>query len=233
MVERSPAIGPSLLSADFSRLAAQIEAVEEAGANYFHLDIMDGHFVPPLTFGPKIAKAVRKLSRLPLDAHLMVDRPLDHAEDFAKAGADWICFHLETEVEPQKTIAEIRGLGVKVGMAIKPLTAVARVAPHLHLLDYLLVMSVEPGWSGQQFMPIAVDKLREARELAKRNGLDVLLQVDGGIDGSTAPLAVEAGATLLVAGSAIFGAPDAGQALQQIREASEGGRTQRKGMSGA
>jgi ribulose-phosphate 3-epimerase len=219
VVERRPAIGPSLLSADFSRLAAQIETVEQAGADYFHLDIMDGHFVPPLTFGPKIAKAARKLSRLPLDVHLMVKCPLDPAEGFAKAGADWICFHLETEEEPQKTIAEIRRLGVKVGMSIKPLTPVACVTPHLHLLDYLLIMSVEPGWSGQQFMPMAVDKLREARELASRNGLDVLLQVDGGIDESTAPLAVDAGAALLVAGSSIFGAPDPAKALQQIRDA--------------
>ncbi|HEY8394056.1 MAG TPA: ribulose-phosphate 3-epimerase [Thermaerobacter sp.] len=218
-----PVLAPSLLSADFARLGEQVREAEAAGADWLHLDVMDGHFVPNLTFGPMIVAAVRRLTRLPLDVHLMVERPEPLLEDFVAAGADLITVHVEATPHVHRAIQEIRRRGLRAGVAINPGTPVAAVEPLLGEVDLVLVMSVNPGFGGQAFLPLALDKLRALRRMLASAGHRPWLEVDGGIDPTTAPLAVAAGADVLVAGSAVFNASGSvAENLERLRAAARG-----------
>jgi ribulose-phosphate 3-epimerase len=210
-------IAPSILSADFAQLAQEVERVQ-AEADLLHVDVMDGHFVPNLTIGPPVVASLRKHTDLFLHCHLMVERPQVLLEDFAAAGADEITVHVEVG-SPRATFARIRDLGVGVGLTSKPDTPFDAVEPYLDEIDVLLVMSVYPGWGGQAFIPESLDKVRIARRLADERNLDLRIEIDGGINVETAPLAAEAGVDTLVAGSAVFGADDPAAAARRIREA--------------
>lgn len=206
---------PSILSADFARLADDVADVESGGADLLHLDVMDGHFVPNITFGPPLVASIRKCSQRELDCHLMISHPLGMVEAFAKAGADWISFHVECDDDPARVVDELVRLGVKPAIAIKPDSTLARVKPLLSRLDMVLVMTVFPGFGGQKFMPEVLPRIRELREL----GFEGEIEVDGGIDAKTAPIAAAAGATMLVAGSAVFREKDRRAAITGIRDA--------------
>jgi len=212
-------IAPSILSADFGKLAAEIADVEVGGADLLHLDVMDGHFVPNITFGPPLVKSVDGQTDLLLDCHLMITDPLAYVEGFAKAGADWISFHVEAAgTDPGRVVDRILELGVKPGIAINPDTTLHRLKPVLDRLHMVLAMTVFPGFGGQRFIPEVLPRIAELRDL----GFEGEIEVDGGIDAKTAPLAAEAGATVLVAGSAVFGKSDRGQAIADIRNAANG-----------
>ncbi len=198
-------IAPSILSADYKNLAGQIALAEQGGADLFHIDVMDGHFVPNITIGPVVLSAVRRCTDLPLDVHLMIDRPNKFVKAFAMAGADYITVHVEANHDIAKTIAAIKALRKKPGVVVKPSTPLSAAVSFLKKVDILLVMSVDPGFAGQKFMPEALPKIKAAREYINKYGLDVQLEVDGGINVKTAPMATKAGADILVAGSAIFG----------------------------
>ncbi len=209
-------ISPSVLTADFLRLESDIERLKEAGVDMLHLDVMDGIFVPNISFGVPIIQSIRKHTDLPLDVHLMIDRPHRYIKEFASV-ADWLGFHYEAGSDNAALLREIRDLGCKSCITIKPCTQPEAIFDLLPLCDMVLVMSVEPGFGGQKFMPSALQKLTVLREECKRQGLDIELEVDGGINGETAPLAVKAGATVLVAGNYIFSADDMGERVRQIR----------------
>ncbi len=199
-------LAPSILSADFGRLAEEVRAVEEAGAHWIHVDVMDGHFVPNLSVGPAVTRAVRAATRLPLDVHLMVRHPDRFLEDFVAAGADRITVHQEACVHLHRTVSRIRELGVEPGVALNPATPVETLREILPLVSLVLIMTVNPGFGGQSFISGSLGKIRRARDLLAAEGLGgIHLQVDGGIGPTTAPGVVEAGATVLVAGSAVFG----------------------------
>ena len=216
----APKLAPSILSADFARLADAVAAAEAGGADWIHLDVMDGHFVPNLTFGPKMVADLRKATRLPLDVHLMIERPEDWVDRYAEAGATYLTVHVEATADPARTLAAIRAAGVRSGIALNPETPVERIAAHLGLADLVLVMSVHPGFGGQAFLPSALDKLRVLRASLDAAGARAELEVDGGITLDTAPAAVRAGAAVLVAGSAVFLDPDGvGAALAKLRRA--------------
>jgi ribulose-phosphate 3-epimerase len=206
-------IAPSLLSADFSRLAEEVRDVEKAGCDALHIDVMDGHFVPNLTIGPLVVSAIRKVTKLPLDVHLMIDTPSRYIAEFRKAGADWITVHVEAEKDVSGTLQEIKKLGAKAGLSLRPKTSVETILPYLRELDLVLVMSVEPGFGGQSFMPEMMEKVKVLRP--KFPGL---ISVDGGIGAGNASQALEAGADILVAGSAVFGKSDRVKAVQEFRE---------------
>jgi len=212
-------IAPSLLSADFSRLAEQMAEVERAGADVFHVDVMDGHFVPNLTFGPIIVKAIKKLAKLPLHVHLMISDPGRYAADFIKAGADYLSFHIEAVPEPAGVLEQIRSLGCKPALAINPPTPFSKIEPFLPSLDLLLVMTVNPGFGGQGFIADAVPKIGMARRARENLGASFLIEVDGGITHETAPEASAQGADMFVSGSYIFGAPDIAAAVARLRSA--------------
>ena len=203
-----PLIAPSILAADLGRLADEVRAVERAGADWIHIDIMDGHFVPNLTMGPAIVEVVRRVTSLPLDVHLMVTYPLDMIEPFASAGADYLSVHREVLDDVEKAIERIEQLGKKPALVINPDTPVETVTPFLSRVAMILVMSVHPGFAGQAFIPEVLSKLEALRELKEREGSRCLLEIDGGIKTANAGIAVRAGADVLVAGSGIFAATD-------------------------
>ena len=209
-------IAPSLLSADFARLGAQIEAVERGGADLLHIDVMDGHFVPNLTMGPPIVKSVRRVTKLPLDVHLMVEEPDRFLEAFAEAGASMMSVHVEATVHLHRTIAAIKGLGCRAGAVLNPATPVLALEEIAGDLDYVLVMSVNPGFAGQSFIPGSLDKCRAVRD---KVGAHVDVEVDGGVDLSNAGAIAAAGASILVAGASIFAQPDPAAATRALLRA--------------
>ena len=212
-------LAPSLLSADFVRLAEEIARVEAAGADWLHLDIMDGHFVPNLTFGPPVVAAIRKITKLPLDVHLMVTNPADLVEQFAAAGADWLTVHVETEPHLHRLVNRIRELGVKPAVTLNPATPVAQLDEILSEVDMVLVMSVNPGFGGQKFIPASLAKISRLKEKLSQIGRPVLIEVDGGVNEATAPQLVQAGADVLVAGSAVFGSADMKATISALKQA--------------
>jgi len=198
-------ISPSILAADFNILGQQIGEVEKSGATYLHIDVMDGMFVPSISFGMPVIASIRKNSKLVFDVHLMIEEPIRYIEEFVKAGADIITFHLEASGDhTDETIDKIRSFGRKVGLSIKPGTPVSEIESYLKKVDMILIMTVEPGFGGQKYIPYCTEKIREARAMSDRYGLDMDIQVDGGIGEETAPIVKEAGANVLVAGSSVF-----------------------------
>ena len=212
-------IAPSILSADFAALVEAIGRVEAGGADQLHVDVMDGHFVPNLTIGPPVIESIRKRTRLPLDVHLMIEEPERWTDTYVKAGADFVTVHAEACTHLQRALSQIREAGARAGVALNPSTPPEVLQYVLDDLDLVLVMSVNPGFGGQSFIPTAYEKIRRTRALLA--GRDVLVSVDGGVKASNAPLLAQAGATVLVAGSSIFGAPDPGAAVATLRSASE------------
>lgn len=210
-------IAPSILSADFSKLGEEIKAVEMAGADYIHVDVMDGHFVPNITMGPLVLKAIRPLTELPLDVHLMIENPDSYVEEFIDAGADIITVHVEAATHLHRTIQLIKAKGVKAGVVLNPATPVDAIKHIIHDIDMVLLMTVNPGFGGQSFIQNVVPKIKEVSELVKTHGLNVEIEVDGGVNAETAPLCIEAGASVLVAGSAIYGKKDLKDAISVIR----------------
>ncbi len=212
-------IAASILAADFSRLGEEVAACEVAGADYIHVDVMDGHFVPQITVGPLVVKALRSQTGLPLDVHLMVDEPQKHIRPFAQAGADILTVHPEATSLLHRLLEMIKGSGVRAGVAINPMTPLASVEEILPYVDLLLLMTVDPGYGGQQFIPTMLEKIKRARALLDERGLSCELEVDGGINSETAPQVVAAGARVLVAGTAIFeNEGGVEKALSELRE---------------
>ena len=212
-------LAPSLLSADFVRLAEEIARVEAAGADWLHLDIMDGHFVPNLTFGPPVVAAIRKISKLPLDVHLMVSNPAALVEQFAEAGANYLTVHVETEPHLHRLVNRIRELGVKPAVTLNPATSVDLLDEILSEVDMVLVMSVNPGFGGQKFIPASLAKIRRLKQKLNRLDRQVLIEVDGGVNQETAPQLIEAGVDVLVAGSAVFGSADMKATIAALKQA--------------
>lgn len=211
-------ISPSILSADFSRLGEDVQAVDRAGADYIHIDVMDGHFVPNITIGPLVVDALRKVTEKPLDVHLMIENPDLYIPDFAKAGADIITVHQEAVPHLHRTVQLIKSLGKKAGVSLNPATPVETLDVILDDLDLVLVMSVNPGFGGQSFIPSALDKIRALRQRITERGLATELEVDGGVKTDNIREVVAAGADVLVAGSAVFSTDDYAATIKALRE---------------
>jgi len=216
-------IAPSLLSADFARLADALAIAEKGGADLVHVDVMDGHFVPNLTIGPPVVRALKRATRLPLDVHLMIEKPEETLEKYIDAGADWISVHVEATRHLQRCLGLIRRGGAKAGAAVNPGTPVAALAAAWEDMDFALVMSVNPGWGGQPFLRSSVARVRRARENAASAGARAAIEVDGGVDAGNVGELVEAGAEILVAGAAIYGQGDPVSAIEKLRAAARGG----------
>ena len=212
-------LAPSILSADFAHLADQVRSVTEGGATLVHVDVMDGHFVPNITIGPPVVKSLRKVTDLPLDCHLMIENPDQYIPDFVQAGADWISVHQEACVHLNRTLHHIKDHGAQAGVVINPATPVETLAEVLDIVDYVLVMSVNPGFGGQKFIPGAVHKIRRLAEMRQAQGLNYRIEVDGGIALDTVGEVVRAGAEILVAGNAVFGHGDPKSNAQKLLKA--------------
>ncbi len=210
-------IAPSILSADFSRLGEEIMAVERAGADWIHIDVMDGHFVPNITIGPGPVKWLRKITRLPFDVHLMISNPESYIDSFAEAGSDVITIHAETAWHLHRTIAQIKERGIKAGVSLNPATPLLQVEPILKDIDLLLVMSVDPGFGGQKFIEHVLPKIAQAREMVNAVAPDVAIEVDGGVTLDNIRLVAEAGADVIVSGAAIFGSDDYAHTVRAMK----------------
>jgi len=211
-------IAPSILSADFARLGDEVKAVEAAGADWIHADVMDGHFVPNITFGPLIVEAVRRVTALPIDVHLMIENPDDYVPAFAKAGADYISVQIESCVHLNRSIQLIRECGAKPGVVLNPSTPLQSVEWVLEYLDYVLIMSVNPGFGGQAFIPNSLDKIKQLRQMIQNRKLNTLIEIDGGVNAKTISAIANAGVDIFVAGSAIFGSRNYSETISSFRE---------------
>ena len=213
-------IAPSILSADFARLGEDIAAAERGGATVVHCDVMDGHFVPNLTIGLPVVKSLKRATRLPLDTHLMISEPGRYAEQFVDAGASMVSVHVEIDAHLNRTLTAIRNKGAKAGIAINPATPLATLDEALPFADYILIMSVNPGFGGQKFIPEVLDKVRRLRRTIAERGLRTRIEIDGGIDRTNIGEITAAGAEIIVAGTAVFGVGDAAQGVRDLLEAS-------------
>lgn len=214
-------IAPSLLSADFANLSADIEKVTRGGAHALHIDVMDGHFVPNITIGPVVIQSVKNSTNLPLDVHLMIENSDRFVPQFIRAGADWITVHAENCVHLHRTITMIKSAGVKAGVALNPATPVGQISEILHKVDLVLVMSVNPGFGGQDFIPESLDKIRRLSNVIRSRGLKVVVSVDGGVNLENAPKLVRAGARILIAGSSVFGRANPEKAVRDLIDAAK------------
>jgi ribulose-phosphate 3-epimerase len=216
-------IAPSILSADFSRLRDEIQAVEKAGADWLHVDIMDGHYVPNITIGPVVVESVRKVTRMPLDVHLMITDPDKYAPEFIKAGADWISVHPDTCKDPMKSLARIRELGAKASIAVNPDVPLEKVEPYFGHIDMLLMMTVFPGFAGQALIEDVLPKIQQARQRITARKLSILIEADGGIKTDNIERVVRAGAEVIVSGSGVFKTPDYAETIRKMRKATTAG----------
>jgi ribulose-phosphate 3-epimerase len=219
LANRNIEIAPSILSADFSCLGKEIEAVERGGADILHVDVMDGHFVPNITIGLPVVKSLAAATKLPLDTHLMISDPGQYAVQFVKAGAQMVSIHVEADAHLHRTLMAIKSAGAKAGVVLNPATPVSAVEEALKFVDYVLVMSVNPGFGGQKFIPESLDKVRRLRQMITEKQLPVRIEIDGGVDQNNVETVVSAGAEIIVAGSAIFGKSDPETAVREMRKA--------------
>jgi ribulose-phosphate 3-epimerase len=219
MNDRTIDIAPSILSADFSRLHEEIAAVERGGAGILHVDVMDGHFVPNITVGLPVVKSLSRVTSLPIDAHLMISEPGRYAEQFVEAGAKMVSVHVEADAHVHRTLASIKSAGALAGIVINPATPVENLSEALFFADYVLVMSVNPGFGGQRFIPTSIDKVRRLRKMIEERNLPTRIEIDGGIDADNIASVVAAGAEIIVAGSAIFGSGTPEKSVKELREA--------------
>ncbi|MGN0537881.1 MAG: ribulose-phosphate 3-epimerase [Acutalibacteraceae bacterium] len=214
-------IAPSMLSCDFSVMKEELERIDRSGADWVHLDVMDGHFVPNLTIGPSVIQAIRPYTKIPFDVHLMITNPIDYVEPFAKAGSDILTFHIESASDPKATIEKIKASGMKAGLSVKPNTPIETIYPYLDDLYLVLVMTVEPGFGGQKFMADMMPKVTALRAEAKRRDLDIIIEIDGGVSAENIRTAAEAGVDVCVAGTSVFKAENAAQAIAEMKQLCE------------
>ncbi len=207
-----------MLSADFSQVGTDIDMITRAGADILHLDVMDGHFVPNITFGPKMVADIRKLTKLPLDVHLMISEPEKYVDEFVKAGADWVCVHYEASKHLNRLVQQVRSAGAKAGVVLNPATPVNVLEEILPYIDFVLLMSVNPGFGGQKFIETSVEKAKKLSEMIKKMGLDVMIEMDGGIDPANIKTLSDAGVNVFVAGNAVFGASDPAAVIAEMKK---------------